>query len=150
MEWVSGAIFCLLGGIFLLIGIAGQKKAAKSAAWPTASGTVLSSSIIEKSSMDDDGASSSSYEPRVVYQYSIMGTAYEGKRISFGANQFDRRMAEKISAAYPAGAQVTVHYNPEKPGEGVLETKARGGMLFTVLGIILLVIGVVVLLIKVI
>ncbi len=136
MEWVSGAIFCLLGGIFLLIGIAGQKKAAKSAAWPTASGTVLSSSIIEKSSMDDDGASSSSYEPRVVYQYSIMGTAYEGKRISFGEKNAGRKKCNEIVARYPAGSLVNVRYNPEKPDEAVLESSARGSTGNIILGIV--------------
>lgn len=132
-----GFILLLIGLIFLIIGMVAAKKAKAALTWPVIPGRVLSSQVVEHESTDSEGSSSVSYEPRVEYQYNVMGQTYTAKRIAYGANSFDYRKASEIAARYPVGAQVSVHYNPDKVKDATLETSAAGGKLFPILGGIL-------------
>jgi hypothetical protein len=63
-----------------------------------------------------------------------MGTPYHASRVAFGADSFGHRQAKAVVAKYPAGSAVTVYYNPEKPGEAVLEQSAKGTLVFMIVG----------------
>jgi len=139
---VLGVIFGVLGAIFLIVGIRSRNKAKASLQWPVAQGVVLSSTVIEHQDYDeDDHRTSISYEPVVQYRYSVGGQDFSGNKLAFGANRFDSGRAQGMANQYPAGATVNVHYNPNNPGEAVIETKAAGGTLFLIIGIVFLVIG---------
>lgn len=132
---IAAVLMGLFGLIFAIVGIVANRKAELSKSWPTVQGQVLTSTIVQHESTDSDGASSTSYEPLVEYRYSVIGSPLIGKKIAFGANQFTYNTAQKIISRYPPGAAVQVHYNPEKPSQSVLETKASGGTVFLVVGI---------------
>ncbi len=134
---IVGFVLLLIGAIFLIIGLVALKRARVSQSWPAIPGVVLSSTVVEHESTDSDGGSSVSYEPKVEYTYNVMGQTYTARRIAYGANSFDYRKAAEIAARYPVGAQVNVHYNPDKVKDATLETSAAGGKLFPVLGGIL-------------
>ena len=136
-----GAVFGILGLIFLIIALRSRKKAKASQSWPTVPGTVTAASLQENREIDEDGSVSYTYEPVVQYRYAVMGHEYVGSKIAFGANTFGRAQAEQKVNAYPPGAAVTVHYNPDKPEEAVLETQAAGGSVFLIVGIIFLLIA---------
>ena len=104
-----GIFLFILGLIFGLIGFISKRRAAASLQWPTTPGQVLSSTIHESISTDDDGSSSTSYEPKVEYSYSVMGSPMNGKRIAYGAMGSDQKSAMKVMARYPVGAPVSVH-----------------------------------------
>ena len=132
-----GFVLLLIGAIFLVVGLVAAKRAKAAQSWPVIPGTVLSSQVVEHESTDSEGSSSISYEPRVEYQYIVLGQSYTARRVAFGANSFDYKKASEIAARYPEGAQVNVHYNPDKVKEATLETSATGGKLFTILGAVL-------------
>jgi hypothetical protein len=139
---ILGVIFLGIGALFLFLTLRARQKAKTSQGWPTAQGTVLSVEIRENSSYDEDDHNTSvNYEPVVQYQYTVSGQQYNNKRIAFGATSFDRSTAQKKAGQYVAGMAVTVHYNPNKPAESVLETSAGGSTVFMVVGILFAVIG---------
>lgn len=140
--WLGAIIVALVGVVFAIIGFVSRRRAALSQSWPTVSGEVLTSTIVQHHSTDSDGSSSTSFEPLVEYRYTVIGSEMIGKKIAFGANQFDFGTAQRIIGRYPTGSAVQVHYNPDKPTEAVLETRANGGMVFLVVGIVLVIAGI--------
>jgi hypothetical protein len=87
--------------------------------WKSTSGTILMSTIQVKRS-----ARSRSEIPVVAYQYEVNGREYQGQRIKAGEQFLSIRVAGQAKATvarYPAGAKVTVYYNPENPAESALE-----------------------------
>jgi hypothetical protein len=142
MILVFVAIFFILGLVLLLVGIRLRGKAKAAAEWPTTTGTIISASLQENSSLDSENNTQITYEPLVQYQYSLIGQRYVGTRLSFGHMSYDYRTASKKIAAYIPGAQVTVHYDPTDPSQSVLEPKAAGGMVMIILGALFMVIGI--------
>jgi hypothetical protein len=135
-------IFSILGIVFLIIGLRSKQKAKASLNWPTTTGVVTVAKVeVHTDYDDDDHTSTTSYEPVVQYTYTVNGQQFNGSKIAFGANRVGNSQAQKMVGQYPVGNSVTVHYNPEKPEDAVLETKATGGTAFTVIGIVFLAIG---------
>lgn len=62
------------------------------------------------------------YEVDVEYEYSVDGQKYTSSRIlPFGDQFFDaRHKAEELIVPYPVNKQVSVYYNPDKPGDSCL------------------------------
>lgn len=145
---IGGIVTILFGLIFVIVSIVMRKKAQAAQTWPVAPGQILFSTIETHTSTDSDGDTTTHYEPKVEYSYAVMGSPMKGTRISFGAMGSDYKSAQKTSAQYPVGAAVSVHYNPEKPAESVLETTARGGTVFMVIGIVIAIVGIILLIIS--
>ncbi len=145
MNWlplIVGFVFAVIGVVFLVVALKNRKKAQESLAWPTTSGVVQSTDMQVHRHYDlDNRRTSYTYEPVVEYTYSLMGQGYSSKKIAFGATGFNQRKAQEILARYPQGATVTVHYNPQNPGEAVLETTAKGGVAFIIAAVAFIVIG---------
>ena len=146
MAILFGVIFLGAGLTLLLVSSSQRKKAQAAESWPTAPGVILSSTLQQHQSFDsEDQQTTINYEPQVQYQYSVMGQIFTGNSIAFGKMSYDYRTASRKIAAYPQGAAVTVHFNPDLPSQAVLEAKAAGGVLLLVLAILFVVIGAVVL-----
>lgn len=62
-----------------------------------------------------------SYQPEVLYQYEVAGQPYDGRRIRYDSTTLGKAHSESIVARYAAGQTVPVHYDPQAPGEAVLE-----------------------------
>lgn len=121
-----GGIFTLVfGGIgvgFFLKYISSKRKAEASKNWPSTTGTIEASTITSNTSTDSDGFSSTTYAPVVVYSYNVMGSSFHTRRVGFGMEMSGPQSgAYSIMSRYPMGKIVTVYYNPENPGEAVLE-----------------------------
>jgi len=144
IAFFIGAIFVLVGILLIYLNIRAKRKIAESQQWPTIAGAVVSSEVQRMSSTDSEGDTTYYYQPKVEYSYSVMGTAYTGKRLTFAAQGSSQKSAQAVVQRYPVGATVTVHYNPQKPAEAVLEVQATsgntcmlvGGIVFIVVGII--------------
>ena len=68
------------------------------------------------------GQTAIQWSPVVEYSYRVQGRDYHGSRLAFGADVAGPRdFAEAIVARYPAGREVTVHFNPANPSFAVLE-----------------------------
>ena len=125
------AIFIAIGGGLTIWGWSILQSARASSTWPTVTGRVVSSEVTH--STDSDGADS--YQPMVVYRYTVKQVSYDNNTIKFGENSYSsRRQAEQIAADYPAGKAVTVYHHPEQHDQSVLEPGVSGGS-YIVLGI---------------
>ena len=110
----------LVDGILLGIIFFTQRKVAQASTWPSTLGTVTASTVERRSS----GDGYSDY-PVVRYSYQVIGRSYQGNRIMPGP-EVGGSGAQKVVARYPAGAQVMVYYDPDKPSESVLERNLPG------------------------
>lgn len=120
----------------------------RSRRWPTTSGVVTSTDVSRSGGGDD---SEVTYVPELRYEYEVEQASYVGSRYGFGKQQtFDRRSAAHswIGEHYPEDAEVTVHYDPDRPDRSVLVPGAGSwlvtlvvGLAFTGLGMFLLLTG---------
>lgn len=139
---VCGGFFFVLIlalGIYLVsFSSRSKKKAQASQGWPSVPGVILTSEVKRSMSTDDDGNTDYSYTPAVTYSYQVNGQNYEGKLIAFGGvvgNSNPGKIQEQLRP-YPAGAQVPVFFNPQKPDEAVLTQQAGGAKIALIGGII--------------
>jgi hypothetical protein len=117
---ICGSLF-IFDAIFLAIIFFTRRKVAQAASWPSTMGTVTLSRIQMRSS----GEGGTTAYPLVQYAYQVMGQPYEGGKVMPGPD-VGGSGAHKVVARYPAGAQVMVYYNPEKPSEALLERSVPG------------------------
>src|SRR5512145_495891 len=107
--WIIMAI--LLGvGIFLLAFIGGggyaiylaqrnRKRAGESLSWSKAPGQVTLSEVRSSTSTDSEGYDSTTYSPRIEYDYEVLGKTHHGKQVGFGP---------VTGSSNPAGAEALV------------------------------------------
>jgi hypothetical protein len=119
-----GYLALLIALVCTIIGLRQRKKAAAASHWAQAPGVVLSSRVETSTISDADGDETTWYKPQVHYSYTHNRVEYEGQRLRFGNSKTStQKRAEEAVAKYPAGAQVTVRVNPQKPGEATLEAE---------------------------
>jgi hypothetical protein len=121
------ALLLTLGGAAILLRSIGDLLSALEArAWPTAEGVMLASRLTEERDAEGDGL----YQARVSYRFTANGQELVGHCAFFGDSGRTSwsMFARKIVAKYPAGARVTVHYDPSKPEQAVLETGVSGAI----------------------
>ena len=139
---ISGSVIFLL---LLLVGVGISyygwtilDRARASASWPSVSGQVTRAYV--DYSTDAEGADS--YQPVLVYAYTVADQTFVNSRIKFGENSYSsERPAREIVDRYPAGTRVFVYHDPADPGESVLEPGVSGGS-YLVLGIGLLLVAI--------
>lgn len=146
---IVGVVFIGFGLIFLLVSLLQMKKAKAAASWPVTTGVVLTSSLAERRSHNSKTHHTTiTYEPKVQYEYSLMGQKFSGNRVTFGYASYDRTTAENKIAPYPQGGTVQVHYDPDDPSKAVLEPKAAGGTSSIVVAVIFFIVGLALLILK--
>lgn len=114
--------------VMVLIGLAGTIWSGKvvfqgvaSSSWPVVTGVIQSAQLqvnqpIRKQDFSTKIAA-------VQYTYSVGGQTYTSDRVSFGDyGSSGAGRADKLLRRYPSGASASVHYNPQRPEESVLET----------------------------
>lgn len=130
-------------GIFLLLRSRRDKeKAAQTLNWPSAAGKVLEARLIESTSTDADGDSSTMYRPHVQYEYEVVGARYTNDKINVGmvVSTSSTKKAQETLARFPVGSTVKVYYNPNDPADSVLEQKSSSNLTL-ILGIIFIGVG---------
>jgi hypothetical protein len=115
----------------------GRRLASASARWPTVSGTITTSSVIEEEIEDDSHNDKSIIRTIRRYQVDLRYAYQVGKRDFIGtAGNWGwtgiyglRELAETAAGRYSQGQPVTVYYDPAQPGNAVLEPDNRQGSL---------------------
>jgi hypothetical protein len=120
---IAVGVLGIIAAVFLIRALASIRRARASRAWPSITGTILSSNVVAGRRPGRNGVS---YHPSVMYEYHVNGQRYMGNRISFGAQVGTgiSSWAQNKLAQYPVGASVAVHYNPLNPADAVLESGA--------------------------
>lgn len=89
--------------------------------WPKAAGRVVGTDIDIRSF-----SKGISYGAIITYEYEVAGKRYRSERYSLsGPHYFSfERRARRLLEHFAVGAPVTVHYDPAKPGEGLIALSA--------------------------
>jgi hypothetical protein len=124
-NWMQMGGLIVIGGLFLFCSVyllysnyGVQKRIATSASWPETMGRVTQANVRLKNTI----RAGRHYLIEVAYTYSVRGVEYVGKFTvdplwSLGT----KTAAEQKLSLYPAGAPVSIRYNPEKPQDHVTE-----------------------------
>jgi hypothetical protein len=99
--------------------------ASASEGWPTVPGRVLETRI-DVSTSRTRTRTRTTYELRVVYEYTVDGQTYQADRVRAGGLRWhdDRGAALFAQLTYGVGTTVIVSYNPDDPGDAVLQPGA--------------------------
>jgi hypothetical protein len=137
-----GTALIAVGGLLFFIRRRSAAMQAASVNWPTVPGKVTDAQL--KSSRDNDN--NVNYYAEVRYAYQVNGIDYAGNRVAWGGRPTSRSpdQAHAVLARYAVGTPVSVHYNPKKHSQAVLEPQEQGGLknlafimwTFLVLGVI--------------
>ena len=132
----DSAVF--MGCVFILTGLAGfawtwsrQRLGRSTHGWPTVRGRVVTSEV--RSYRSGEGGGRQPY-PSVVYEYEVGGRRFRSKRIHFDELVSSQARVGATVRTYSAGAEVTVYYDPRRPGRSVLEPGAPGACSCSVYG----------------
>ncbi len=109
-------VFGLLALIFGGIGVGISVPSFRARGWPTAPGTVLSSSI--HTTRGSKGGTS--YACRVLYEFQVDGIRHEGRKLDALEVHSSGSGAQEDLMTYAPGKPCVVHYNPEDPSESCL------------------------------
>src|SRR5262245_7095352 len=94
----------------------------------TTEGVIVSAKLEEHS--DSEGTS---YTPVVEYRYSVGRREHVGRRINYSWMATSSQSARRAIEQYPAGQRVTVHYDPRRPDDALLEPGLHSGQAFMAL-----------------
>ena len=125
MAWAIGLLVLFVafaGAVLLLVLVirrvalqAVRQKIREAQAWPSTEGLVLASEV------RDEGGENG-WRAHVRYRYEVAGRVYDNSRIAvaveYGREGFQAH--RELAARFPAGAQVTVYYNPRNPADAAL------------------------------
>ena len=133
-------LFTLGGLVTVVWGAIIIARARNTARWPAATGTIEESAI---ASEDDD------LLPHIVFRYAVNGSDYRRTLEFPGGITPTREFSAEYLRKYPAGAAVSVYYDPRDPARATLEPGlARGdwlvlafGLGASLLGVVMLVMG---------
>jgi hypothetical protein len=116
-----GWILVCVGLILACIAAAVKHSAQKQWKWERTTGAITHSGV---------QMSSGSFHPEIEYRYEYRSCEYRSQRLrSLEITVNWRGPSEKIAAAYPVGAEVTVYVDPNYPREAVLEPGGHWGFL---------------------
>lgn len=117
---LGGIVFCVvlfvgaLVGEYFTVRIFLEAQAAKT--WPTTTG------LIKHSAVDSRFAGKTKYSVNILYTYEVKGRSYESNRVrSRGVSPKSSLDAETVVKNFPAGAKVTVYYQPDDHSQSYLE-----------------------------
>ena len=132
-------------GLFLVVITPISIKAGKrSTTWPTVPGKVISSEVERETRTDSDDNVSVNYYPRIRYEYKVEGKTYQSTKYKLLDASTTKKKAEEFTALFLPGNAVTVHYNPSKPENAVLQPGSQNYLyFFLVLGVALIIAGIV-------
>ncbi len=122
--FIAGGFIMAVGAFFLVMGALEAWRGHASLSWPTVRGTVLESNLVHSSRRTGTGRSATSraseWTPIVRYEYEVGGVRFESGRVDFMTRAGGRGAAEAELKGLEAGAEVTVHYDPDEPSRAVL------------------------------
>ena len=117
-------VVLVIGIILIIFSSMTIYKCINSGTWPTTEGQIRKSEMYISYDYEDGHK----YQAEIEYSYRVDGRGYVGNRVSYRWNDnpssrsSDKGYYERVLEKYPAGKNVTVHYNPDDPDEAVLET----------------------------
>ncbi len=100
-------------------------KVRRASSWAQAPGRIIRSQMGVRRPPESNEIGTVVKVPAVTYSFSVGGVTHQGTRVSLG--DISGKYAQEASRRYPAGASVTVYYDPADPSDCVLEREAPKG-----------------------
>jgi len=92
--------------------------------WPKAKGTITASEVVQPKALIKEGSKDADqFDVSVQYEFRAGGQLHFGSAVSSPRYFYGKPEADRIASRYPAGATVTVYYNPEDYRECYLEIR---------------------------
>lgn len=115
---IFSSTLAIFGTAMAAWGVRTILRAWASRRWPTAPGIILTSEIVAGGDSE-----SSSYKAMITYAYVVDGVEHRGDTLAVGMNHISGwlKSEERHVKKYPAGATVSVAYDPADPRVAVLE-----------------------------
>lgn len=133
-RWPVVLLFLLLGLLTIIGAIVLHVEGVISESWPTTSGQIKETTISESRKTERQNSSPRTrtiYTPQVRYEYTVEGQAYQSDRIALELTTYRTAgEAATVTDRYPAGAPVTVRYDPSRPERSVVEPGRDGSDTF--------------------
>jgi hypothetical protein len=126
MELLAFLVILLIvafagGGIFIIISaLTFGRKTRSHISWPSVKGKVLSSEIVESSGITQEGVPFSTFKKVTRFMYAVNGVEYVCIQIGPAVRQANDPIISQITKQFPVGKIVTVHFDPQNPGEAIL------------------------------
>ena len=121
-------LFILSSIILIAIGSINIYKAYKTTNWPSTQGRITSSEITTRSDTYRDSTTNrlseeTYYNAHITYEYEINGIIYSNDDVKVGGTigTTSINWARETLNQYPKDKIVNIYYNPEDPGQSVLE-----------------------------
>jgi hypothetical protein len=129
-RFLIGILVIIVGACTFYFGMNQLETAKASENWPMTKGEI-SSSEIDKTRKDNRDR----YSADITYRYTVDGTNYTGRRLSFGEMISDNyEDAAAIVEKFPKGKDVEVYYDPQNPRDCVLEPGMKGKGIYVIQG----------------
>lgn len=125
----------------VLLGIRQFRRALASRRWPTTAGEITGTDV-KSSSSGESGTTS--YSPKLRYEYTVDGETYVSSRYRFGSvpSFSSRSKAESwLEDNFPVGSEVPVHYSPDRPDLTVLKPGGLRPLFLVLFGLLWLGLG---------
>jgi hypothetical protein len=130
--WIAGGIGLLPGLLGLGLGVLALSRAwavVRARHWPAVQGRVLTSHAtavgvaVRRQTGIGSQRDALRWVPGIEFEYEVGGQLHRSRRIGLTAPSAssERADAEARAARLPAGAAVTVRYDPARPADGVIE-----------------------------
>ena len=139
--WLIMALFAMaIPGAIAGVIVYKLREVQRAAQWPSTQGRIVHARLRSVRGKQSDGSATIGNVPDIEYAYSVDGVEYHGKRISIGDIAAGSPEVEAALARYQPGSTGPVWYNPDNPGEAVLERDppASPTVLYTVAAGVLL------------
>lgn len=122
LNTILALLLVAAGTVFVLRSVWQLLTALESRSWPKARGIVMDSKLEE---------GGRKFRAQVSYRFTVDGQEFVGNRACFGDSDKTSWSwaARGIAARYHSGQTVTVHYDPAKPSEAVLEPGISGALM---------------------
>jgi|GEM_PF-501983 len=142
LNWkftVKVGIFVCIALGFIYGGYVMDRNSKLSTQWVSVPGIILANTVTKHTSSSPRGGEHTYYNPGIRYEYKTPMGMMTNSSVTYsgdGSKNY-RSMAEKVSARYTVGKEVTVYFNPENPGESCLEPgRTRGGITLIIFGLL--------------
>jgi hypothetical protein len=122
LGWGLGSLFMAVLSFLIY---RGMQQAKATLTWPTTRGTVTCSEVVwtgfENSTDETITSKKSTYRHNLSYQFSVGGMSYGSTALGYRIHGGSESALKLLVEQYPAGAEVTVYYDPANPKKAVLE-----------------------------
>jgi hypothetical protein len=104
-----------------------QNTSRRAASWPSVPGTVTASRTARRWGLGNGiWIAGLWYVPEITYRYEVGGRVYTGRKVTLADTGFPKlRGARDVIDRYPAGTDVSVFHDPQKPKRAFLEPQLR-------------------------